>query len=357
MKIGILTFHRCINYGSYWQARFLVEEMLNRGHDAVILDHYSKKVNLAEWRCAMQPVLPTPVPKTDFAFYKEKVRKFFDAVNSLPLSPCFSLENPSTMDVYDIIIVGSDEVWNLSHPWYGYYPIFFGEGLNCRKLISYAASFGNYNSEWKPDPEWINKLRKFASISIRDENSGKIIKNSLGIEPELVLDPCLQFATFSKKNNESNEGGEFAAVYGHNFSASFINKIKKWAYKRKLPLLSIGYRNEWADEQWLTADPIEFKSFIAQSEAVITNFYHGCIFAILNDKPFICETSPYRSNKILDLMNKINGEKHIITESTPTNTVNSLLTNPPDDEIKRKIGDMRKISNTFMDKALKIEQQ
>jgi hypothetical protein len=109
------------------------------------------------------------------------------------------------------------------------------------------------------------------------ENSGKIIKNSLEIEPTLVLDPCLQFSTLTKKNNESNEGGEFAAVYGHNFSTSFVNKIKKWAYKRKLPLLSIGYRNEWADEQWLTADPIEFQSFIAQSEAVITNFYHGCI--------------------------------------------------------------------------------
>ena len=24
-RIGVLTFHRCINYGSYWQARCLVE--------------------------------------------------------------------------------------------------------------------------------------------------------------------------------------------------------------------------------------------------------------------------------------------------------------------------------------------
>ena len=31
MKIGVLTFHRCINYGSYWQARSLVEGLRSRG--------------------------------------------------------------------------------------------------------------------------------------------------------------------------------------------------------------------------------------------------------------------------------------------------------------------------------------
>ena len=52
-KIGVLTFHRCINYGSYWQARCLVEGLRARGHDAVLLDHDSPQVNRAEWRCAL----------------------------------------------------------------------------------------------------------------------------------------------------------------------------------------------------------------------------------------------------------------------------------------------------------------
>ena len=38
MRVGVLTFHRCINYGSYWQARCLVEAIAARGHDAVLLD-------------------------------------------------------------------------------------------------------------------------------------------------------------------------------------------------------------------------------------------------------------------------------------------------------------------------------
>ena len=32
MKVGVLTFHRCINFGSYWQARCLVEGLRSRGH-------------------------------------------------------------------------------------------------------------------------------------------------------------------------------------------------------------------------------------------------------------------------------------------------------------------------------------
>ena len=32
LKVGILTFHKCINNGSYWQARCLVEHLRSRGH-------------------------------------------------------------------------------------------------------------------------------------------------------------------------------------------------------------------------------------------------------------------------------------------------------------------------------------
>ena len=35
-KIGILTFHRCINYGAYWQARCLLEHLRSLGHEARI---------------------------------------------------------------------------------------------------------------------------------------------------------------------------------------------------------------------------------------------------------------------------------------------------------------------------------
>lgn len=68
-RIGILTFHRCINYASYWQARCLAEGIRARGHEVEILDPDSRRVSLAEWKCALRPVLPTPVPKRDRLLY------------------------------------------------------------------------------------------------------------------------------------------------------------------------------------------------------------------------------------------------------------------------------------------------
>ena len=61
-KVGVLTFHKCINYGSYWQARCLVEWLLARGHDAELLDHDCACVRRAEAKCALQPKLPERTP-------------------------------------------------------------------------------------------------------------------------------------------------------------------------------------------------------------------------------------------------------------------------------------------------------
>jgi len=53
--VGILTFHRCINYGSYWQARCLVDGIRKLGPEAVLLDHRPVNIDRVEWRCALTP--------------------------------------------------------------------------------------------------------------------------------------------------------------------------------------------------------------------------------------------------------------------------------------------------------------
>jgi len=356
LKIGILTFHRCINYGSYWQARCLAEGLRARSHDAVILDHDSQEVNLAEWRCAFQPVLPTAVPKSDYPLYREKILKFFRIFESLPLSPRFQLEDPAEMGNYDVVVVGSDEVWNLSHPWFGGCSLFYGDGIRAQRLVSYAASFGNYDASWGMDQTWAEKLRNFEFISVRDENSQTIVKNALGFEPEMVLDPCLQFPVVPDERNLDKLQQPYVAVYGHNFSEYFAREIRRWADSKTLPLISIGYRNDWADEQWLTADPHDFAHFMACSEAVATNFFHGCVFALRNTKPFVCETSPYRRYKLQGLMAKIGGEKHLITEDTPAADYDARLSESLGQEIIQKIEHLRQTSNAYLDRALVLKQ-
>jgi len=350
-KIGILTFHRCINYGSYWQARCLVEGLRSRGLDAVILDHDSARIKRAEWTCALRPVLPTPVPISDYPLYGMKLLKFVRAIFKLPRSPRFSLECAGNLEGYDRVIVGSDEVWNFRHPWYGGCPLFFGDGIRTRRLISYAASFGNCEASKGLDPAWAERLRGFQAISVRDENSRIVIENALGFEPEVVLDPCLQFVP-RPEGTWRGPDRPFVAVYGHNFSQAFGREVRRWARSRGYPLVSLGYRNDWADRQWLTAGPHDFAHGMARAEAVATNFFHGCVFALRHAKPFVCENSPYRSTKIRNLMAMVGGEKHRVPENAAADVYHACLGEPLDFEVLDRIDRLRRRSDAFLGRAL-----
>ena len=355
MKIGVLTFHRCINYGSYWQARLLVEALRGMGHRAVLLDHHSQRVNMAEWRCALRPVLPTPVSAADRTLYAHKTRKFLESMASLPLSRRFALDTPGAMDEFDAVVVGSDEVWNLWHPWYGRCPLFFGEGVRARRLIAHAASFGNYPAEQGLPQHWAGMLHRFHSVSVRDANSRALLGAALGHSPQLVLDPCLQFAPPSETREPQRSKPRQArhvAVYGHNFSDWFAARMRDWARKRNMRLVSIGYRNDWADAQWLTAGPEDFARFMADADAVATNFFHGCVFALRNRKPFLCENSAYRAIKIHDLLFALGGQQHLADADTPPAHCDALLSEPLAPSIEARIEAMRASSASFLRQSL-----
>jgi hypothetical protein len=348
-RTGVLTFHRCINYGSYWQARCLAEGLRDRGHDVVILDHESPRVAQAELRCALEPVLPTPVPPRDRLLYALKTLSFYRAFQRLPLSRPFSLEAPTGLDALDRVVVGSDEVWNLCHPWYGGCSLFFGEDLPTRRLLSYAASFGSYEGGL-PEP-WAERLRHFDRISVRDGNSREIIRQGVGVEPELVLDPCLQFPVRAE-GPAIGPRRPYVAVYGHNFTPEFQSAVRDWSESRCIPLVSIGYRNDWVDRHWITAGPHQFAHFMRRAACVVTNFFHGCVFALRFGRPFACEATPYRSVKVRSLMGTLGGERRLVGSDVSAETLSPLLERPLEPAIRERIAELRARSNGYLDRAL-----
>ncbi|WP_081670186.1 polysaccharide pyruvyl transferase family protein [Rhizobium leucaenae] len=347
-RVGVLTFHRCINYGSYWQARCLIEGLEMMGLNAVLLEHRSARVDRAEWRCALQPLLPIPTRRDDLPLYKMKIRRFFDAFAALPLSAPFPLERPADAEEFPLVIVGSDEVWNLRHPWYGGYGAFYGEGLRSGRLVSYAATFGNFDSLDRLREPWADSLRRFSQISVRDLNSKRLIKDALGLDAELVLDPCLQFPEAIWNVGKEEKGSAYLAVYGHSFPGWFQNAVRRWADARSITLISIGYRNDWADEQSLDAGPEDFARFMAGAAAVVTNFFHGCVFSLVNDKPFACVLSDYRSNKLLDLTAMVGAERNVISEESPSLHLDAALGEPPGSAISQRITALRRNSSAYL---------
>ena len=348
-RIGVLTFHRCINYGSYWQARCLVEGLRRRGQDAVLLDHRSGRVDRAEWRCALTPHRPAPTHPSDRAAYARKTRKFLDAFVDLPLSPPFSLEQPDAIEACDLVLVGSDEVWNLRHPWFGGSRLFYGAGLQAPHLAAYAASFGNHPAANGLDEGLRKLLRRFDAISVRDDNSRQLVSQSLGHEPELVLDPCLQFPDIAVRPTRP---GGFAVIYGHSFPDWFQSNVRAWARRKGLRLVSLGYHNDWADTQWLDAGPEDFPGCIGAAAAVATTFFHGCVFALLHERPFICAASDYRANKVRSLVSMLGAERHLVGEHAPESDYPAALEARPDAGVAARLTGLRARSDAFLDHVL-----
>ncbi|MDQ0607421.1 hypothetical protein QFZ83_001592 [Variovorax sp. W1I1] len=354
-QVGVLTFHRCINYGSYWQARCLAEGLRGLGYRAVVLDHRSRRIDLAEWRCALQPAQPGATPPADRRMYARKTRRFLDAIEALPLTRPFELESPQDMPRCDAVVVGSDEVWNFAHPWFRDCPPFFGEGLRAGRLVAYAASFGNHPVARGVPPHRAAALRRFDALSVRDGNSRALIAQSLGDVPALVLDPCLQFASALRPpeaDGDDNPASRCIALYGHNFSGWFAERVRAHARRHGLHIVSIGYRNDWADVQWLTAGPEDFARFMALAGAVATNFFHGCVFALRHGKPFVCEQSPYRAIKIDDLLVTLGARRHLVDAATAPGNWEVGLSVPVAAAVHARIAALRATSMAYLQDAL-----
>ncbi len=348
-RVGVLTFHRCINYGSYWQARCLVEGIAARGHDAVLLDHHSAQVTSQEWRYALQPLLPRRSSRDDIRSYGVKLRRFVAAFDALPLSERFPLDDAGRMPRVDVAVIGSDEVFNLRHPWYGGKAAFFGHGVNAPRTVAYGASFGNHDAAWGLDEWWAAQLRRLDAIAVRDDNSRQLVQAATGREPAVVLDPVLQFPP-----RVAAAAGDtpYLLVYGHHLPDWFAADVRAAARRRGLRLVSVGYRNDWADEQRLDAGPDEFAALVAGASAVATTYFHGCVFALVNDKPFACALSDYRANKLRDLTTLLGATSHLVAEDRQDGAVDALLDMAPDARVHDRIAALRAQSDAWLDRAL-----
>ena len=188
---------------------------------------------------------------------------------------------------YDLLMVNSDQTWRrFDKDFYDYGFLKFAEKWNIPKFI-YGASIGfDYWGLTKKDENVAKSLLKnFTGFSVREKGSIQLIKKHLGIEPLFVLDPTLlinkkyylKLIENYKSNINKNENYIFS--YLINKDNNTINFIKKACEKLKYKC----YQVEMEDENSIE----EFIYGISNSKAVITNSFHGTVFSIIFDKPFI----------------------------------------------------------------------
>ena len=183
---------------------------------------------------------------------------------------------------YNCYITGSDQVWNTSFLRSGErkktYSYFLDFAPDDKILASYAASFGTtkFPEDLKKDLE--KSLKRFDIVSVREKTGLEIVKDAGVSEAFLVPDPTLllkkeDYEKFVKE--EKNEKGyTFLYMLGnHKKDATEV-----LAYAQEKGLKSVECE-EFGIEDWL--------SEIYHSDLVVTNSFHGTVFSILFEKPFV----------------------------------------------------------------------
>lgn len=302
MKVGILTLPLHTNYGGILQAYALQTVLKRMGHEAILLDRnwielsqFRKILSDAKWM-----VRSIFLRKKQIAPYKvqEAMGKNIKAFILKEINPRVIVKQISDIQNLhlDAIVVGSDQVWRRHYtPNIAFYYLDFAQWWGVKR-IAYAASFGI--KEWDYSPKETEKCKQllnlFDGVSLREESGKKLCSQFLGRkDTKVVLDPTFlleasDYQSLIVKVDNSITGDLLCYILDPNAELqTIIDKTANY-YKYKPYYTNIGENTNFNSLSQYIKPSIEYwlKGFI-HAKFVITDSFHGCVFSILFNKPFL----------------------------------------------------------------------
>jgi len=253
----------------------------------------------------------------------EFVDKHIDRIG--PLMSQTEFDKTVNDEKFDAFIVGSDQCWR---PCYSAnianYFLDFAADKDVKR-IAYAASFGV--DDWEYTDEQTRLAAKLAkemdAVSVREESGQKLCKKYLGVDASWVLDPTLLLgkAGFQQFVNHEASSEGFITEYlleDSDETAALREEAKKQlgltvckdnnkskVFKRLTPLSR--YKNI-SVEEWITN--------IACAKFVITDSFHGAVFALMFNVPFVVRLNEVRGNARIESLLRDLRLEHCICKKT-----------------------------------------
>lgn len=347
-KVGIMSMQRIANYGSFLQAyalKKLIEELdckvefvdYHVGNPVIFREKNNNNKVIYKLQKGLEIFkIKAPIyQKLLYIRYKQNFHKkympFLGVTNKMNYNP-----------MLDCLIIGSDEVFNCiqQNPNVGYSLELFGKDNKAKRLISYAASFGNTTLEklkkYGKENEIELLLKRFDKISVRDKNSGVIVRQLTGKVPVYNLDPVLIYDYLNCCDRipqiEVKEKYLILYAYAGRISNKEADWITKYASKRKLKVYAIGGIQKCAD-RFLDCSPFEVLAYFKNAEEVITDTFHGSIFSVIAHRPFAVVVRKSIGNsygneeKIIDLLNRLGLINRMAMNIEETENINNRSIN------------------------------
>lgn len=309
MKAGILTLPLWNNYGGILQAYALKHTLENFNVDTVLINLHRKSPT--KYNEIIQGI-KFQIKK--YFFDKDKVTVYPNIKESIYISQntltfVDKELSPKTRIVYNFnelmdiasglqsVIVGSDQVWrpNYTPNIYNYFLDFVGKDT---KKVSYAASLGT--DEWLFTEEETLRckelLDRFDAVSVREDTAVSIIDDKFGVKADFVLDPTLLLeqndynVLVDKYSDQSNHGQLFAYILDRSEkNKNFVDRVSNTLGYDSFEVMPKKFDTKFSynDSDYIFPNVTQWLRSFRDAKFIIADSFHGCVFAIIYNKPFI----------------------------------------------------------------------
>ena len=336
MRIGIITLPLYTNYGGILQAYALQTILERMGHEVWIEYRRNNKYNIRKY---IRPILlfilslffsrvrriyiPTEREENIIGQY---VNQFvFKYINrTVPIyTRSKKLLKPYKFEAF---VVGSDQIWR---PRYsrGLTNAFldFTEGENVKR-ISYAASFGTDVWEFtrRQTKKCARLIKKFDAVSVREDSAVLLCKKYLGVDAIHLLDPTLllkkeNYLRLIDRNIQISKIEPVLFVYILDNSYEKQKIVETVSSTLSLNAVSIMPHKRFEEVGSKYIDECVFppvsdwlKGFEC-AKYIITDSFHGTVFSIIFNKPFIVVANKGRGlSRFTSLLKKFGLENRLI---------------------------------------------
>jgi len=318
MKVGTLTFPGSPSHGASLQMYALYKVLEKMEIDVEVINYIPDTVN---YKYRPSKSLKDRIAALLIGDSETPFRKFESQIKVSPVMPINTTEKlKEHTQIYDRIIVGSDQVWNpaVTGNDRNYYLEFCEEN---QKKASYAPSFG-IDQVAETDREKIAKLlSKFTYLSAREERGKDLIYELTGRTAPVVFDPTflIDGEDWRRIKRPSGAKKDYVFIYTIKRSPRLRQTAQSFADKHGYKLVYIsgglhGFLDKLNPIKYpvFGVGPAEFIDLIDNAKYIFTNSFHGAAFSIILNKNFYLELSSDTNSRLITLLKTFQLEDNII---------------------------------------------
>lgn len=374
IKIAILTQPLHDNYGGLLQAYALSKKLDELGHEPIIINRRFGSSNffrklISDFKRKIfgsKRYVPT---SSERAVISKHTLEFRDKYFPNLTEGIFKNQKMLKLNKngYGAYIVGSDQCWRPRYsPNINNYFLDFAKGQTNLKRIAYAASFGTSEWEFSPEQTEVCKelVQKFDAISVREDSAIDLCARHFSQKAIHVLDPTMLWERrfydemVDSEKVEDNQGNLKAYILDKDEEKTKIIKYLEERLNLKafevMPSKRLGKIKPEKLIDYQYPSPLKWLKGYQNAKFVIADSFHGIVFSILYNVPFIAIGNKNRGMaRFTSLLKMFNLENRLITDLSQSNNINNILVTEIDWDIVNSIlEDRRKESINFLKQNL-----